>query len=1359
MLTQIVRSPRWWTMVVCALCLTGNLAVAQDAGNNKPAADKGATNDVPAVGHLEVLDDPYVPVPPGQQRVTPAVRLQRGPFVAVQVNVDANGNNIVGDAANEPSIAVDPNDPSRMAIGWRQFDTISSNFRQAGWGYTDDGGLTWTFPGRIEAGVFRSDPVLDANADGYFFYNSLTNTPDYHCHVFRSTNGGQTWEAGVYAWGGDKQWQVIDTTDGIGRNNIYATWNSFYSSCTGNFTRSYDGGATFEACTSVPGDPIWGTLAVGPDGELYVSGRGFTIAKSSTMQNSSLPAAWDFTRSVSLDGSIVYSAGPNPDGLGGQAWVAVDHTPGPTRGNVYLLCSVDRNSNSDPADVMFSRSTDGGNTWSAPVRVNDDASTSAWQWFGTMSVGLGGRIDVVWLDTRNDPGGYDSELYYSYSMDAGVTWSANQALTTSFDPHVGWPQQNKMGDYFDMVSDAYGANLAFAGTYNGEQDVYFMRIGDPYCSDAGDVWLDRDRYGCSDTVAITVLDCGLNTSSSFIETVDINIASGTEPGGETVTLTETSAASARFEGTIEVDSMDQPGVLWVTANDTITATYVDADDGQGNYNVTVIATAFVDCTPPVVSNVQAINIEPRSASVTFHANEPVAGTVHYGLGCAALYETATNAALGQDPQIDLTGLQDDTTYYYAVEATDEAGNVTYDDNGGGCYWFMTPGIPDFFTEQFVSGLDIDNSTLFFVPDGGNDYYVGCIEGINELPTNPKGGTTITLSDDDYEPINITGGKQVSLYGTAYTTAYVGSNGYITFTAGDTDTSETFADHFDLPRISALFDDLNPAAGGTVSYKQEADHVAVTYEGVYEYNTTNANTFQIELFFDGTITISYLGITLSDAIAGLSEGNGVSPDFYASDLSAMGPCGPHPPNASNGTATTPWGTPVAIDLIATDDGLPDPPAAMVYKITQLPNHGTLNDPQGGVINSVPYTLVAGGNQVIYLSHMGYSGPDSFYFVADDGGVAPEGGESDEAVISVTVTVPSSQRVYYFPMDSDPGWSTMGLWAYGQPTGGGTHNGDPASGYTGDNVYGYNLDGNYENNLSAQYLTTTALDFSHVAEAELRFWRWLGVERIPYDHARVHVSNDGVNWTMLYANGTVSISESAWSYQTYDISAVADGQPTVYIRWQMGPTDDGGTYPGWNVDDVEIWGALTGPPPMHIVSSVPADGAIDARQPMNPSDLTAQGWSELTLTFDGDVSALVPTFFEVTEICEVGACDGVAPAIANISGMGNEVTLTFDRPIDPVAWTQVAYLGGDANDVVRLGLLPADADASGTSNTFDVLVEVDLVNEALAGGSPAMELADTDRSGTVTLNDILRLIDLLNGTAPFDVYLNAQLPALD
>src|SRR5262245_57294532 len=78
-----------------------------------------------------------------------------GRFTSIQVNVDATGANILGDAANEPSIAVDPTNPSRMAIGWRQFDTVQSTFREAGVGYTTNGGLTWT-AGKVDPGVFHS---------------------------------------------------------------------------------------------------------------------------------------------------------------------------------------------------------------------------------------------------------------------------------------------------------------------------------------------------------------------------------------------------------------------------------------------------------------------------------------------------------------------------------------------------------------------------------------------------------------------------------------------------------------------------------------------------------------------------------------------------------------------------------------------------------------------------------------------------------------------------------------------------------------------------------------------------------------------------------------------------------------------------------------------------------------------------------------------------------------------------------------------------------------------------------------------------------------------------------------------------
>jgi hypothetical protein len=181
-----------------------------------------------------------------------------------------------------------------------------------------------------------------------------------------------------------------------------------------------------------------------------------------------------------MDGHLNGWTSVNPAGLLGQVNIDVDRSGGPGNGNVYVLASMSRFSSSDEGDVMFAKSTDGGLTWSAPVKVNDDLSTSNTQWFGTMSVAPNGRIDAAWLDTRDDmTGGNNSALYYSYSIDHGDTWSANEMMSATFDPHVGYPNQDKMGDYFDMVSDNNGAHLAWANTLNGEQDAYYSYITPP----------------------------------------------------------------------------------------------------------------------------------------------------------------------------------------------------------------------------------------------------------------------------------------------------------------------------------------------------------------------------------------------------------------------------------------------------------------------------------------------------------------------------------------------------------------------------------------------------------------------------------------------------------------------------------------------------------------------------------------------------------------------------------------------------------------------------------------------------------------------------------------------------------------
>src|SRR4029450_9599698 len=106
------------------------------------------------------------PAPPRKMETSPRMVSPFGVFTSFQANVDASGNNILGDAANEPSIAVDSTDLSKMAVGWRQFNSVMSDFRQGGWGYTTDAGTTWTFPGVLENNVFRSDPVLNSNETG-----------------------------------------------------------------------------------------------------------------------------------------------------------------------------------------------------------------------------------------------------------------------------------------------------------------------------------------------------------------------------------------------------------------------------------------------------------------------------------------------------------------------------------------------------------------------------------------------------------------------------------------------------------------------------------------------------------------------------------------------------------------------------------------------------------------------------------------------------------------------------------------------------------------------------------------------------------------------------------------------------------------------------------------------------------------------------------------------------------------------------------------------------------------------------------------------------------------------------------------
>jgi hypothetical protein len=196
----------------------------------------------------------------------------------------------------------------------------------------------------------------------------------------------------------------------------------------------------------------------------------------------------------------------------------------------------------------------------------------------------------------------------------------------------------------------------------------------------------------------------------------------------------------------------------------------------------------------------------------------------------------------------------------------------------------------------------------------------------------------------------------------------------------------------------------------------------------------------------------------------------------------------------------------------------------------------------------------------------------------------GNDLDPSPTVFTYTVAIRDVIYTADMTADPGWtlspgSGASRWQWGTPTGGGGGSGnpDPASGYTGTSVIGYNLAGDYANSITAtQWARTPAIDASAFRDVQLRFYRWLNIDRRTYDYAIVQVSNDGTGWTTIWQNPTSALTDASWKLQTFDISSVADGRSTVYVRWGLGPTNSRTQYSGWNLDDVEVYGVRTATP---------------------------------------------------------------------------------------------------------------------------------------------------------------------------------------
>jgi len=336
-----------------------------------------------------------------------------------------------------------------------------------------------------------------------------------------------------------------------------------------------------------------------------------------------------------------------------------------------------------------------------------------------------------------------------------------------------------------------------------------------------------------------------------------------------------------------------PGTTVLTIDNTAAASL-------GDHSIDIVATSSISRTARIVLNVSndrpgsfmlnyppngAIEVPPRPVFSWTPATQASAYEIEVASdpGFFNIVESAIVKLPGYTPPGDLAH---DTMYFWRVLALNGCQPGEYLPT----FSFKTVKLIDHFTEQFEGDYDLGNLSILFAPDGSGSYYNACVEPIAALPVDPAAATPLAVADDSFVEVFLAGGETVSLYGAAYASVFVGDNGYLTLLGGDVDYDETLGEHFNQPRLSVLYDDFNPSAGGIVSSQQLADRLVVTYENVPEWIANGSNTFQVEWFFSGDIRFSYLDLTSSDGIVGLSEGLGLPPTFIESDLSMMTVCG-------------------------------------------------------------------------------------------------------------------------------------------------------------------------------------------------------------------------------------------------------------------------------------------------------------------------------------------------------------------------------------------------------------------------------------------------------------------------------------
>lgn len=387
----------------------------------------------------------------------------------------------------EPVIAVSPVDTNLLFASAFTINT-STGFRSEGVYVSTNGGITWrgndTCTGQLISN-HNGDPGVMIHSSGRFILTHIGSVfPGVYSHY--STNQGLTW-SNAYTISSDQpedkgSFAIDNDPASPYYGRLYTAWVRFLQPYPVSFSYSSDAGTSWVPAFALNGTPparcSGGTIATGRDGRVYVTWAGLTASP---------PFIEDFVGfAVSTDGGATWRVTQNAYDMNGITGtlpakgnirvnglpqIAVDNSGG-LRHNWLYIVTTERDlapAGSDP-DIILHRSTDGGATWSAGIRVNQDPiNNGKIQYFPAIDVDRFGGINIIYYDDRFTSSD-SAEIIYARSMDGGITWTERVISNHRFKPKpiVGGPSSFQ-GDHIALK--AVGSRLYalwmddFAGLY------------------------------------------------------------------------------------------------------------------------------------------------------------------------------------------------------------------------------------------------------------------------------------------------------------------------------------------------------------------------------------------------------------------------------------------------------------------------------------------------------------------------------------------------------------------------------------------------------------------------------------------------------------------------------------------------------------------------------------------------------------------------------------------------------------------------------------------------------------------------------------------------------------------------------